>query len=145
MSDQVILSSGARPWLPTADTEAVEMLSYYDGPLIGIFRQHGVAYLFRCLGGELAAANLWLYSPLTEADVSAILASEGTEFDSLLDRVSEGLVTVALASDQDGLLHWQTEDTHGMPSDELPQLVVKRLGVSLERLYRQATALASNF
>jgi hypothetical protein len=144
MSDQVQLTPGARPWLPSAESEPVETLNYYDGPLLGIVRQQGVPYLFRCLAGELGSAQIWLYGTLTEHDSDALRTAEGDELDVVVDRLSRGPVTIALAGQTDGLLYWETQDlTHVQPAD-VPSVAAHRLAESIERIRSQTAHLAKS-
>lgn len=142
MSDQIQLSPGSAPWLPSPDTEPIETLSYYDGPLLGLIRQHGVPYLFRCLGGELGSAQIWLYVTLAERDSDALQNSAGESLDELIESLSSTTATVALADDKSGLLYWETQDLSGVPAPDLPLITARHLRESIERISVRSADLA---
>jgi hypothetical protein len=144
MSDQVTVALREPPWLPTADTEPVETLSHYDGPLLGVFRQHDVPYLFRCLGGELGRAQLWLYVPLTDRDVAALQSAEGAALDALVDSLSVGRqVTVALAGEA-RLLYAEQQDTSGLTPNELAPSLIGRVRESVATINRRTEDLTNS-
>lgn len=145
VSDQVTVARGAHPWLPTPDTRPVETLGYYDSPLLGIFRQHDVPYLFRCLAGQFSSAQIWLYVPLTEPEVAALQHADGASLDELVDALSvDRQVTVALADETAGLLYSELQDTSGLVPDGLPSTVVMRLQGSLKRINERTEDLVKN-
>ena len=69
VSDAAEIAEGGRPWKPTPTTVPVEILHRYNIPLVGVFKQRSVRYLFQCWAGEVERANLWLYTRLTEEQV----------------------------------------------------------------------------
>lgn len=144
MSDQVTVALSEPPWLPTADTEPVETLSHYDGPLLGVFRQDDVPYLFRCLGGELGRAQLWLYVPLTAREVAALHGAQGPALDALVDGLSVGRqVTVALAAEA-RLLYAEQQDTAGLAPDELAPALIRRVRESMATMNERTEDLANS-
>lgn len=105
MDDQVIwLQPGARPWEPSPSAELVATYHEYDVPLVGVFRQFGVPYIFDCLFGDGRGLSLWAYRRLTNEGMSALDHSHGDDrlrqADALL---LQGLVTVALAHEDRGV------------------------------------------
>ena len=69
MSGQVAIEQGRHPWLPSRDAEEVLVLHRYDMPLIGVIRQDGDLYLYRCIEGQTEASHLWAYSALGEDEL----------------------------------------------------------------------------
>lgn len=98
MSDLVEIAEGGRPWKPTETTVPGEVLHRYNMPLVGIIEQYGVQYLFQCWGGEVARANLWLYSGLSE-EQGRLLGDESRPFDDVLDHATQGEGVLAVALD----------------------------------------------
>lgn len=108
MSDQIQPLMRAHPWTPSDDATLVEVLNEYNVPLTGLLSQHGVTYLFHCLIGETADANVWAYSPLTEPEIKTL--DELTDPEQLTREVLKLLghrtITFAFAS-RDQLARWE--------------------------------------
>jgi hypothetical protein len=65
MGDIISIQRGAAPWAPSADAEVVAEYRYYDVPVEGIVRQHGVEFLFACLTGGIDPVSFWIYARVT--------------------------------------------------------------------------------
>lgn len=105
MSDQIAIEQGQVPWLPASDAELVRTLHVYDMPLIGVIRQGGSLYLFRCIEGHVDDNNLWAYTAVDESDVEALVGAGPDDLDDVIDRLVEGRpVVVALSREGDGVV-----------------------------------------
>lgn len=106
MSGLMAIELGAHPWAPTADTVSIEVLNYYDAPLTGIIERAGVRYLFHCIVGQTSPRSVWVYSALSDQDMSALAGLEGSELDEWITSVIDGRdVTLALALPNRGVRH----------------------------------------
>lgn len=96
MFDLAEIEDGGRPWKPTPTTVPVEILHRYNMPLVGVFEQRGVRYLFQCWAGEVERANLWLYTRLGEEQDR--LRDQSRPITDTVDEIArgEGLLAVAL-------------------------------------------------
>lgn len=99
MSDLADVVNGFRPWEPSSSARLDIVLHRYDRPLVGIFDQDGVSYLFQCLAGEVEPANFWAYTKIESAQATALAAAVENEFDDLVDRVSAGPAVLVVAVD----------------------------------------------
>ncbi len=100
MSDQIQLDVRAAPWSPAADATPGEVFDYYDMPLAGELTQQGAKFIFQCLEGVVAGANVWLYAPVGEAELDELKTLDGRAFDEAMWRVmSTRTVTIAFAAD----------------------------------------------
>jgi sulfur carrier protein ThiS len=100
------LQIGARPWLGTRKGEIVEELSFHDIPLVTLVEIDGGIVLAQCIIGEIEVVNVWLYTPVTAADIAAIEASTPTTFREVIERISTRSTHVAVAVDGDGIVAW---------------------------------------
>jgi hypothetical protein len=104
MTSQIAIEQGRPPWLPAADAEPVLTLHTYDMPLVGVIRQHGQLYLFRCIDGHVDKANLWTYTVLSPEEFAEL---EQVTTDSLDDTVDSAAAdrpaVLALADDNRGI------------------------------------------
>ena len=104
MSGQVAIEQGRQPWLPSRDAEEVLVLHRYDMPLIGVIRQDGDHYLYRCIEGQTDASHLWAYSALREDELEALSEASPEALDQAVDAAaSDRPVVVALAHDGTGI------------------------------------------
>lgn len=103
MSDLIRIQPGAMPWQPTPTTEVVEVLNEYDAPLLAVLKQLGNSYMARCLLGELSPVSLWVYAPLGEVDEAILRQGGPDDIDRHAERLSRGLVTVAVADCAKGI------------------------------------------
>lgn len=105
MSEQIAIEQGREPWSPSADAELVQMLHFYDLPLIGVIRQGDALHLFRCIEGHVDVNNLWAYTALTADDLATLAAAEPAVLDDEIDRIVDRRpVVVALSREGDGIL-----------------------------------------
>lgn len=65
---------GSRVLTPTADSTLVEVLSYYDGPLEGVFSTAGIDWHAECRVGHIEETQVWLYRPLVAGGSDQLLA-----------------------------------------------------------------------
>lgn len=100
MADLLEFGLNDLPWAPLR-SEPVEVLRYYDGPQLGIFRQNDVYFLHASLIDLPSGAGLWLYVPIQEEMVETLRMASDHELDDL---VSHSLATnaVTLAALIDG-------------------------------------------
>jgi hypothetical protein len=104
MSDSIRLEVGGRPWLPSSDAELTDTLIYNNGPIAGLLRQHGSIYFFRCVEGFGDTVHVWVYAHVSEHEAD-FLRSMRIDLWSALEQVSNfSPITVALATDEDGIL-----------------------------------------
>jgi len=77
MSDQIHLSIGAEPWLPSDTAKIDKVLNHYDIPLAGIIQQHRKYFLFECLDGHGSSANVWAYAPISRQERRQLRKAKG--------------------------------------------------------------------
>lgn len=100
MSDLIQLRIGERPWLPTPDTESIEIFDRYDMPTSGLARQDDDFFVFDCVEGHVMSVNLWVYAQVGEDEAQALRDAEGDEFAGLFEQAFVGKpVMAALAID----------------------------------------------
>ena len=104
MSGQVAIEQGRQPWLPSRDAEEVLVLHRYDMPLIGVIRQDGDLYLYRCIEGQTEASHLWAYSALGQDELVALSEASPEGLDQAVEAAAAARpVVVALAHDDTGI------------------------------------------
>lgn len=116
MADQIVIHVGALPWEPSPDAELVEAYSYYDQPTLGLIRQAGLPYVFRCVDLVDDRFSLWAYALITDEEVARL--SEAEDLLRALAQVTAGkLFTVALAEEEGGIFEWWfLDELEGFPS-----------------------------
>jgi hypothetical protein len=116
MDERIVIQDHALPWKPTGGTELVESYAYYDQPTLGLIRQSGLPYVFRCVDLIDHRFNLWAYALIS--DDEAALLSEAEDLPHALDQVTAGKpFTVALAEEEGGIFEWWFLDgLEGRPS-----------------------------
>jgi hypothetical protein len=116
IADQIVVQDGALPWKPTGGSELVETYAYYDQPTLGLIRQAGVPYVFRCVDLIDERLSLWAYALIK--DEEALLLSEAADLPRALAEVTAGKpFTVALADEEDGIFAWWfLDELKGRPS-----------------------------
>lgn len=104
MSDHVAIETGMPPWSPSADTELLQVFHRFTIPLVGVFVQAGVHYLFWCVVGHAGPESAWAYAPGDGDSVAALSNADNDTFDGALRRaVGDKASTFAIASDDKGL------------------------------------------
>jgi hypothetical protein len=104
MSGYVAIEQGRQPWLPSRDAEEVVVLHRYDMPLIGVIRQDGELYLYRCIEGHTEASHLWAYTALREDELEALGEATPEGFDQAVEAAAASRpVVVAIAHDDTGI------------------------------------------
>jgi hypothetical protein len=121
VSDQIHLELGAAPWRASSDAVPGEIFDFYDMPLAGQLTQHGVDFVFQCLIGVVEKANVWVYAPVDDGELSRLKALEDEDFDKALDDVMTSRdVTVAIADGDKliftGLVGARRNGQHGLIS-----------------------------
>ncbi len=101
MSDQIAIEQGRQPWLPAGNAELVATLHHYDMPLVGVIRQAGYLYLFRCIEGHIEASNLWAYTRLDRNELASLRQTSPDDLDATLDHLSDGRPTILALSHED--------------------------------------------
>lgn len=119
MGDFIRLQHGAPPWEGSGHPDHhVETYHFHDIPLIGLIRQDGVNYLFRCLAGQVEPFNLWSYTLIEPSEIAALEAvSDVREFDEHVMRVALRPGVVAASIDGFGIVAsrqvYDWSDPHG--------------------------------
>jgi len=105
MSDSIQIDRWSRPWSPTPDAELVETLNHYDMPLLGVIKQHGAHYLFRCIAGQVESTHIWAYRLLSESERQELDRVDSPEAlrEIVAQLYSHGPLTLAVASDDAGI------------------------------------------
>lgn len=140
MGDYISIQQGAAPWAPSADAEVIAEYRYYEVPLEGVVRQHGVEYLFVCMTGDIDTVSFWVYSRITpdeRATLEAATTPEAYE-QLLLTHDLNTPVVVALAVDAVGILASEVVET-----DDLLPAALQRLSDYLQSLASDAKELAT--
>ena len=139
MADTISLLRGDAPWMPHDSTLEVQF-HYHEVPLIGIVRQHGVEYLFRCLNVmDDDVFSLWHYIRLS-GDLRERLEAASTpdKFDAAL-RDSEPTASVlAVAMQGAGVL--TSREVEAGPDQAAVSAAMKGLETELGSTLREAFA-----
>lgn len=137
MADVLHVTKGAPPWLPSPDAELVAEFSYYDVPLSGVIRQHGVDFYFQCLDNTPDPVSFWMYLHVTESERERLESAPSPEdFDRLVGDIDvDRPVVLALALERLGILSWRTLPAH---IDEVVKEEMRELVNELYALARQA-------
>jgi len=116
MADQIAIQDGALPWKPSGGTELVETYAYYDQPTLGLIRQAGLPYVFRCIDLLDERFSLWAYALVKDEETA--LLSEAQDLPRALAKVTTGKpFTVALADEEGGIFEWWfLDELKGRPS-----------------------------
>src|SRR5215211_279598 len=116
MADQIAIQDGAPPWKPSGGSEVVETYGYYDQPTLGLIRQAGLPYVFRCVDLVDDRFSLWAYALIK--DQEAALLAEAEDLPRALAEVTAGKpFTVALAEEEGGIFEWWfLDELKGSPS-----------------------------
>lgn len=101
MSDQIAIEQGRHPWSPARDADLVEVLHFYDIPLIGVIREGGSFHLFRCIEGQVDPSSLWAYTRLSETEFETVRSASPADLDDAIDSVSQGRPAVVALADED--------------------------------------------
>jgi hypothetical protein len=105
MADQIAIEVGARPWEPTAESEVVETYAYYDQPILGLIRQSGHPYVFRCVDLVGDRYSVWAYVLIEDREVARL--DEADDLNDALTEVTAGKpFTVALVDEAVGIFEW---------------------------------------
>jgi hypothetical protein len=103
MADPLKFEPGQKPWLPSRKAELVETFLYNNMPLVGVVRQQGNLYLFRCVEGFADETHVWAYVPVEEHNLDKLRRSD--ELWMPLDDLTSGQsFIVAIATDTDGIV-----------------------------------------
>lgn len=116
MADQIMIQEGAYPWRPSGDSELVETYAYYDQPTLGLIRQAGLPYVFRCVDLVDDRLSLWAYALVKDQEAARL--SEAEDLPLALAEVTAGKpFTVALAEEESGIFEWWfLDELEGSPS-----------------------------
>lgn len=139
MSDLAEIAEGRRPWEPSPGTVPGEILHRYNMPLVGVIEQHGVRYLFQCWAGEVARANMWLYTSLDE-DQERLFGDEDGPFSEALEQATSGEGVLAVALDG-RIVAWETVPNAARPLAEIVDLLSDRALAVLQEESRAVEAL----
>lgn len=135
MSDYIQIDQKSPPWAPARTAEMVAEFHYDGIPLIGVVRQHGHVYLFRCRSGEIDPVNLWQYALIEPAEAIALGDAESyEEFDELMDSICDRPdYTTAIAVDGYGVLVSRTV-TEGDDQDAILKDMFHEFRAQIDRL-----------
>jgi hypothetical protein len=116
MADQIVIQDGAPPWKPSGGSEVEETYGYYDQPTLGLIRQAGLPYVFRCVDLVDDRFSVWAYALIK--DQEAALLAEAEDLPRALAEVTAGKpFTVALAEEAGGIFEWWfLDELEGSPS-----------------------------
>jgi hypothetical protein len=116
MADELQIHTGADPWKPSDDSELIETYGYYDQPTLGLIRQAGQTYVFRCVDVLADRGSMWAYALLTDQEVEQLNETEDLP-GRLLEVTTGKPFTVALAA-EGGIFEWWFLDDQleGSPS-----------------------------
>jgi hypothetical protein len=103
MSDLLQLEPGQKPWKPSSDAELVETFLYNNMPLVGVIRQLGALFLFRCVEGFADETHVWAYARVDEENLDKLRRSDELWM-PLEDLTAGQRFMVALATDEDGIV-----------------------------------------
>lgn len=101
MSGLIRVLGGCPPWAPAPDAEIVEVVHRYNIPLLTVVEQAGTQFMARCLFGELGSTSLWIYNRLDGHEAVMLCQGSPEQVDEQADELSCGLVTVAIAIDDE--------------------------------------------
>jgi hypothetical protein len=105
MADQIAIQDGALPWEPSGGSKLVETYGYYDQPILGLIRQAGLPYVFRCVDLIDHRYSMWAYALID--DLEAERLSQAEDLQHALAEVTAGKpFTVALADEEAGIFEW---------------------------------------
>jgi hypothetical protein len=131
MADEPQIQTGADPWKPSDDSELVETYGYYDQPTLGLIRQHGLTYVFRCLDDMGDQASIWVYALLTDSEVEQLNETEDLPA-RLMELTAGKPLTVAFALES-GIFEWLfLDELEGAPSI-LDSPIIRRALIPLLR------------
>lgn len=110
MGDLIRIMPGSAPWQPSPDSELIAEYSYFDFPTVGVVRQQGAEYLFRCIAGSDEDVSFWTFSLIQESDRKAIEAAPTRQdLERILDTIQAGHpITVALVAEGIGVVRHKT-------------------------------------
>jgi len=116
MADQIAIQDGARPWKPSGGSELVVTYGYYDQPTLGLIRQAGLPYVFRCVDLVDDHYSVWAYALIEDREVAQL--SDAEDLQLALAEVTAGKpFTVALAHEEAGIFEWWfIDELEGSPS-----------------------------
>jgi len=116
MADQIMIQDGADPWRPSGGSELVETYAHYDQPTLGLIRQAGLPYVFRCVDLIDDRVSLWAYALIKDQEAARL--SEADDLPLALAEVTAGKpFTVALADEEAGIFEWWfLDELEGTPS-----------------------------
>jgi hypothetical protein len=104
MKDTIRLEAGRRPWEPSSDAKLIETLIYNNMPVLGFLLQGSILYIFRCIEGFGDTTHVWVYARIG-SDEAEYVRKRKDRIWYAVDHVGVGSPkTVALATDEDGVL-----------------------------------------
>lgn len=104
MMDTIQLEVGLPPWQPSSDAELVEVFVRNNMPVFGILKQAGNQYLFRCVEGFGDSTHVWVYAEISKAKAHYLRDRREHMWAALENVAITAPKTVALATDEDGIL-----------------------------------------
>lgn len=130
MADRINLRVGDLPWRPDG-SELSSVFHRYDMPLSGIITQHGTAYFFWCIRGEVTQGSLWGYAAIGDHEVHEL---ENEPRDQALRRLaaSPRPTTVAFSVEGKGIMKWREFDSPPMPTSAATESEVTLLDLTPE-------------
>src|SRR5438874_644462 len=111
MHDAIAVKRGAVPWRPADDAELVIEYDRLDVPTIGVVRQAGTEYLFRCVSGHGSTVSFWTYGRIDDAHRARLEAADGAKaFDEALAHAAFFPAVITIAVDGFGVVDAETVD-----------------------------------
>jgi hypothetical protein len=127
MADQIAIQDGAIPWKPSGGSELIETYGYYDRPILGLIRQAGHPYVFRCVDFS-DPYSVWAYALLEEKDAARLGEVKYEDLPEAIREVTAGKsFTIALASEESGIFEWLFLDGAEDSPDILDTAGVRRV------------------
>lgn len=140
MADRIELELGHAPWRPSSDSELITTYRYYDGPLLGVVRQHGNDYIFSCLAGEDETLSLWFYAPITGEQQVRFAAMTSEEFNEAWPHTPlAGNTVLAFATERLGIV-----DSEAVEDSDDPEIAGERLRVAARALRERLHELSED-
>ncbi|HEY9564766.1 MAG TPA: hypothetical protein VIR30_13450 [Nocardioides sp.] len=123
MRPVISVQRGAVPWQPANDAELVATFNKFNVPTIGVVRQDGVEYLFRCVSGHGSVVTAWTYGRLDHDRRAAIEAAEGREaIDAALRSAARFPAVLAIVAEGFGIVASETITASSATSEATERL-----------------------
>ena len=139
MADEIFVQRRTLPWQPAENnTETIAEYHRYDVPLVGVVRQSGVDYLFRCLVGQAERISFWVYTILHEGEREALDAADYDDLPSLISEFGSHPGVLAVAAEGFGIVDSRSvSDPYAMDLRKVFLELLDSVGKLIEGLERE--------